>query len=133
MTDATLFEKLLLCIAITLLSGCGQMPASGDPSASPASAEPVLCIDKAQCDVYWQRAQAWVANNSGYRLQTVTDTIIETYGPLAARTGLAFRITKVPDDKEGARIYALPVCGNAFGCSPTPADALIAFKWFVRN
>jgi hypothetical protein len=83
--------------------------------------------------VYWQRAQAWVANNSEYRLQTVTDTIIETYGPLAVRRGLAFRITRVPDDKEGARIYVLPACSNAFGCSPTPTDAIIDFKRFVRN
>jgi hypothetical protein len=83
--------------------------------------------------VYWQRAQAWVANNSEYRLATVTDTILETYGPLAARTGLAFRITKVRDDKEGARIYVLPACSNAFGCSPTPAAAITDFKRFVRN
>jgi len=132
MTCVSLFAKRLY-IAATLLSGCGQMPAPGDPAANPASVEPLLCASKAQCDVYWQRAQAWVANNSAYRLQTVTDTVVETYGPLAARTGLAFRITKVPDDKEGARIYVLPACSNAFGCSPTPTDAIIAFKQFVRN
>ena len=98
-----------------------------------ASAEPVLCVGKAQCDIYWQRAQAWVANNSEYRLQTVTDTIIETQGPLVARTGLAFRVTRVPDDKDGARIYILTACGNAFGCSPTSSDAVTAFKRFVSN
>ena len=37
------------------------------------------------------------------------------------------------DDKEGARIYALPACSNVFGCSPTPADAVIAFRRFVLN
>jgi len=116
------------------LAGCAQTPVPGEPAASPASAEPVLCTSKAQCDVYWQRAQAWVANNSEYRLQTVTDTVIETYGPVATRRGWAYRITKVPDDnKEGARIYALPACSNVFGCSPAPTDAVIAFKHFVRN
>jgi len=59
--------------------------------------------------------------------------VIETHGPLATQRGLAFRITKVPDDREGARIYVLPVCGNAFGCSPTSADAVVAFKRFLRN
>jgi hypothetical protein len=126
MTNVSFFVKRL-CIAAALLSGCAQMPAPGE------AAEPLLCTNKAQCDVYWQRAQAWVANNSEYRLATVTDTILETYGPLAARTGLAFRITKVPDDKEGARIYVLPACSNAFGCSPTPAAAITDFKRFVRN
>jgi hypothetical protein len=124
--------RLLLCAVLAILSSCGQMPSS-EPGANPESAEPVLCINKTQCDVYWQRAQAWVANNSRYRLQTITDTVIETYGPLATQTGLAFRITKVPDDKDGARIYVLPVCSNVFACSPTPADAVIAFKQFVRN
>ena len=129
MTYASLFAKGL-CIVAALISGC-QMPAPG--GANPASAEPLLCTNKSQCEVYWQRAQAWVANNSEYRLQTVTDTIVETYGPLAGRTGLAFRITKVPDDKDGARIYLLPACANAFGCSPSSTDATAAFKRFVRN
>jgi hypothetical protein len=132
MTYVPSFAKRI-CIAAALLAGCSQMPTPGDLATNPSSAEPLLCTNKAQCDVYWQRAQAWVANNSLYRLQTVTDTVIETYGPEAARTGLAFRITKVPDDKDGARIYALPACSNAFGCSPTPTDAVIAFKRFVRN
>ena len=126
MTNVSFFATRL-CIAAALLSGCSQMPAPSE------AAEPVLCTSKAQCDVYWQRAQAWVANNSEYRLETVTDTVLETYGPLAGRTGLAFRITKVPDDKEGARIYVLPACSNAFGCSPTPAAAITDFKRFVRN
>ena len=126
MTNVSFFAKRF-GIAMALLSGCAPMPAPKE------AADPVLCTSKAQCDVFWQRAQAWVANNSEYRLETVTDTVLETYGPLAGRTGLAFRITKVPDDKEGARIYVLPACNNAFGCSPTPAAAITDFKWFVRN
>ena len=125
--------NLLLAVAAAGLSACVPMQFSDPATGNPASADPVLCIDKAQCDVYWQRAQAWVANNSEYRLQTVTDTILETFGPLAGRTGLAFRITKVPDDKGGARIFASPACGNVFGCSPTPTDAVVAFKRFVRS
>jgi len=93
----------------------------------------VLCVGKAQCDIYWQRAQAWVANNSEYRLQTVTDTIIETQGPTLGRTPLAFRVTRVPDDKDGARIFVLASCGNAVGCSPAPSDAVVAFKRFLNN
>ena len=133
MSYVSLRGKLLPCIAAALLPCCSQNPAQDAPAINPTSAQPLLCTNKGQCDLYWQRAQAWVANNSGYRLQTVTDTVIETYGPEATRTGLAFRVTKVPDDKEGARIYALPACGNVFGCSPAPADAVVAFKRFVRN
>jgi hypothetical protein len=123
-----------ICIVAALLAGCTtQMPMTTESGVNRASAEPVLCVDKSQCAIYWQRAQAWVANNSEYRLQTVTDTIIETQGPLAARTGLAFRITRVPDDKDGASIYILAACGSALGCSPTSSDAIVAFKRFVAN
>jgi hypothetical protein len=122
-----------LCVAAGLLSGCAQVPVATDPAVSSASAQPVLCVGKAQCEIYWQRAQAWVANNSEYRLQTVTDTVIETHGPLMARRGLAFRVTRVPDDKDGARIYVLAACGNAFGCSPASSDAVTAFKLFLTN
>ena len=133
MTRVSLSGNPKLLVALAVLTGCTQMPTPAELAANPATADPVLCIDKVQCDLYWQRAQAWVANNSEYRLQTVTDTVIETYGPVAPRRGLAFRITKVPDDKQGARIYALPACNNAFGCQPAPTDAVVAFKRFVRN
>jgi hypothetical protein len=122
-----------VCIVAGLLAGCGPMPMTTESTVNRASAEPVLCVGKAQCDIYWQRAQAWVANNSEYRLQTVTDTVIETQGPSVGRPALAFRITRVPDDKDGASIYILAVCGNTLGCSPTSADAVTAFKRFVSN
>lgn len=121
-----------LCIVAGLLSGCGPMPTANEPMGT-ASADPVLCVGKPQCDIYWQRAQAWVANNSEYRVQTVTDTVIETQGPQPARTGWAFRVTRVPDDKDGARIYILATCANAFGCSPASSDTVTAFKRFVTN
>ena len=127
-----LSSGLLLCAAVATLSSCSQVRFS-DSTASPESAEPVLCANKAQCDVYWQRAQAWVANNSQYRLHTTTDAVIETDGPVPTQTGLAFRITKVPDNTGGARIYAVSACSNVFGCSPTPTEAVAAFKRFVRN
>ena len=63
-----------LFTAAVVVSGCVQTPIAVEPPA--ASAQPVLCVDRSQCDVYWQRAQAWVANNSVYRLQTVTAIFI---------------------------------------------------------
>jgi hypothetical protein len=122
-----------VCIVAGLLSGCSEMPIPNEPNAGPTPVKPVLCVAKAQCDNYWQRAQAWVANNSEYGLETVTDTVIETHGPVAGRPGLAFRVTRVPDTKDGGRIFIIAACANAFGCSPAPADALVAFRRFVTN
>jgi hypothetical protein len=120
-------------MVVGVLAGCVQVPVVSNPAAAPESAKPLLCVGKAQCDIFWRRAQAWVANNSEYRLQTVTDTVIETDGPAVGRTGLAYRVTRVPDDKDGARIYVLASCSNAFGCSPEPSTAVQAFKLFVAN
>jgi hypothetical protein len=122
-----------LCISVAVLAGCTQVQLVSNPAAAPESEKPVLCVGKSQCDVFWQRAQAWVANNSEYRLQTITDTVIETQGPMVGRAGLAYRVTRVPDHKDGARIYVLASCNNAFGCSPEPSTAVAAFKRFVVN
>ena len=116
-----------------VLVGCTEVPVVSNPAAATESAKPVLCVSKSQCDVFWRRAQAWVANNSEYRLQTVTDTVIETHGPTIGRTGLAYRVTRVPDAKDGAGIYVLASCSNAFGCSPEPSAAVASFKQFVIN
>jgi hypothetical protein len=122
-----------LCMSLAVLAGCAQVPVVSNPAAAPESEAPVLCVGKAQCDLLWQRAQAWVANNSEYRLQTVTDTVIETQGPMVGRTALAYRVTRIPDKKDGARIYVLASCSNAFGCSPEPSTAVAAFKRFLTN
>ena len=122
-----------LCMSVGVLAGCVQLPVVSNPAAATESAMPVLCVGKTQCDAFWQRAQAWVANHSEYRLQTITDTVLETQGPMVGRTGLAYRVTRVPDGKDGARIYVLASCSNAFGCSPEPSTAVAAFKRFVVN
>lgn len=124
-------HSLGICMTAAVLSACAQTPIAVEPPAT--SAQPVLCVNRSQCDVYWQRAQAWVANNSVYRLQTVTDTVLETAGPQPARTSLAFRVTRVPDNQEGARIYVMAACGNVVTCNPAPSDAVVAFKRFVVN
>ena len=122
-----------LGFAACLLSACAPMPISSETAAISPSTNVVLCVGKSQCDAYWQRAQAWVANNSQYRLQTVTDTVIETQGPTLARSALAFRVTRVPDNQDGARIYVLAACGNSFGCKPSAPEAVVAFKHFVTS
>jgi hypothetical protein len=122
-----------LCIVIGLFSGCAPVTISSDYGATSMSTNPVLCVGKAQCDTYWQRAQAWVVNNSEYRMQTVTDTVIETQAPALGRSALAFRVTRVPDDKDGARIVVIAACGNVFGCRPESSTAVTAFRHFVTN
>ena len=113
------------------LAACASAP--DEPANNPEAAAPVACIDKAQCDLYWQRAQAWIAANSRYRVQLVTDTVIQTYGPITGTFDLAYTVVKTPSSDGSGRIAVACACGNLFHCEPTRTEATIAFKRFVRG
>jgi hypothetical protein len=118
-------------MALTLMLGaCAITP--DNPAANVEASEPLLCADRGQCDIYWQRAQAWIGSNSFYKIQTVSDAIIQTFGPRPSGVDLAYTITRVPNRDGSGRIYVNPNCGNLIGCTPTRTEAVIAFKRFVR-
>lgn len=120
---------LLFVVALAACASTG-----GDDSRQVAPAmEPLGCVDRTQCDVYWQRAKAWISSNSYYRVQLSSDSVIETYGPLPGRMELAYRILKIPDGAGGARITVVAQCGNVFRCVPTATDAVVAFKRFTST
>jgi len=100
---------------------------------TPEAMAPLTCLNPAQCALYWQRAQAWVAESSAYRVQLSTDTVIQTYGPLVGRADMAYVITKIPRADGSADINIRAECDNVFRCSPELPDALISFKRFVRG
>ena len=113
------------------LAACASGP--DDPASNPEAAAPLACFSKAQCDLYWQRAQAWIAANSKYRVQHVTDTVIQTYGPIAATFDIAYPVVKTPSPDGSARIAIACACGNLIHCEPTKTEATTAFKRFVRG
>lgn len=113
------------------LAACASGP--DDPASNREAAAPLACFDKAQCDLYWQRAQAWIAANSRYRVQHVTDTVIQTYGPVTATFDLAYTVVKTPSADGSGRIAIACACGSLIHCEPTKTEATIAFKRFVRG
>jgi hypothetical protein len=123
--------SFFLTTLVVAAAGCAST-GGDDPRQSPEAMRELGCVDPAQCDLYWQRAQAWIASNSYYRMLLSTDSVIETYGPLAGRTELAYRVVKIPDGKGGARINVAAECGNVFRCDPTVTDAIVGFKRFTR-
>lgn len=120
----------LLCYTI-LLAGC----ATGSKltlEQQNAAKEPLLCSTKQDCDLMWQRAQAWVANNSHWRIQIATDTLIQTYGP-GNDAYSAYTITKELNKENGARIRVTAKCGNQFGCVPAQIDSIYFFKQYLTQ
>ena len=124
-------SNLSILLGTLVLAACASAP--DDPASNPEAAAPLACINKAQCDLYWQRAQAWIAANSAYRVQHVTDTVIQTYGPMGATFALAYTVVKTPSPDGSGRIAIACACGNLIRCEPTKTEATIAFKRFVRG
>ena len=128
--EGSLMTRLSSVLAL-LLSACATTGDS-DPSQLARALEPIGCVDRSQCETFWQRAKVWISSNSYYRVQLSSDSVIETYGPLAGRMELAFRVLKVPDGVGGARITVTAECGNVFKCTPMASDAILAFKRFTE-
>jgi hypothetical protein len=121
-----------LAILVLLLSACATTGSEDPRQVAAVAAEPIGCVDRAQCETFGQRAKVWISSNSYYRVQLSSDSVIETYGPLAGRMELAFRVLKVPDGVGGARITVTAECGNVFKCTPMASDAILAFKRFTE-
>ena len=119
-----------LITSALLLVGCATTP--DNPASNAEAVAPLICNSKEQCDLYWQRAQAYVAATSGYRIRLANDTVIETFGPFGSKVDIAFKVTKVPENNSAARIYVNAFCDNFIRCYPTRTDAIVGFKRFVK-
>lgn len=57
------------------LAGCVVQPPEPPPAIDPMA----VCYSKPQCDAMWSEAIVQIQNLSGMRLQTATETYIQTY------------------------------------------------------
>ncbi|SAK51472.1 hypothetical protein AWB82_01543 [Caballeronia glebae] len=118
-------------VSLALLSGCAQDQVSS--TTMEQATQPLTCMSRTECDAWWARAQVWVTNHSEYKLQTVTDSIIQTAGPSSGKRALAYQITKTPTNEGTATIGFAAHCDNPLGCQPNPWQAGADFKQFIKN
>ncbi|MGF6752883.1 hypothetical protein [Paraburkholderia sp. GAS334] len=125
-------KKALLALLCVLAAGCatsGQV----DPDTMQIATAPLTCVNKAECDLWWKRAQAWVTQVSTYGLQSESDTLIQTAGPDGGKRALAYQITKTENKDGTATIGFAAHCDSSLGCTPNPWEAGADFKRFVRG
>lgn len=108
-------------LAVVLLC-CATAP---DPDLIHRANREVICIVGPECDAAWGRAVASVYDVCGFKVQTQTDLLIETYGPERFNPRLACRINKVPMGDGRARILIVATCG-ASTCYPSELVARAA-------
>ena len=130
MRNRTSWTATIVVVAFSAALGGCATPV--DEATIAVAKKPLLCKDKAQCDLYWSRAQAWVASSSDYRIQNVTDTLITTYGPTGPLWRTAYQIVRVANVDGSARITIEPLC-SMYGCRPDANVASAAFKRYVVN
>jgi hypothetical protein len=127
-----LLAATLAAMSFALLAGCASQDQVSSTTMEQAT-QPLTCMSKAECDAWWARAQVWVTNHSEYKLQTVTNSIIQTAGPSSSKRALAYQVTMTPTNEATATIGFAAHCDHPLGCEPGPWQAGADFKQFVRN
>jgi hypothetical protein len=120
---------VVLCIAAAGCSTQGQV----NPDVMQIATTPLTCSTKAECDIWWQRAQIWVASHSKYAIESESDTLIQTGGPDGGKRALAYQITRTQNPDGTATIGFAAHCDGSLGCKPNPWEAGADFKEYVRG
>ena len=123
--------KYLSMATLIVASGCATGPKLTEAELKEAN-EPLICANKQQCDLYWQRAQVWVAEKSFYKIQLANDVIIQTYSPPADSMYMGYTIIKSPMSNGSAEIKFNPVCNSVFGCVGGIESTTLAFKKTIK-
>jgi hypothetical protein len=125
-------DLLAVLFLVSITAGCstrGQV----DPDVMQIATTPLTCSSKVECDVWWQRAQTWVTSHSKYKVETVTETLIQTAGPDGGKRALAYQITRAQNPDGTATIGFAAHCDGSMGCKPNPWEAGADFKEYVRG
>jgi hypothetical protein len=117
-----------------ILAGCATAP---DPIIEARRDEIrrtiPTCSTEKQCNVKWEAAQLWVVKNAGYKIQTATSVLIETYNASNSRVELAAQVTKEPLGGGRYRFNLRVRCDNIFRCYPNVLDAMLDFNRTING
>jgi uncharacterized protein YceK len=115
-----------------MLDGCATVTRQQHPDAQrQALATQPRCISQRQCEAAWSAAIDWVNHNCGVKIQSMTDSYVETYQWFD--TSLACRLTKDPDPRGGYSLNVTISCRNMIGCVPDVHEAERTFNAEVKG
>jgi hypothetical protein len=127
--DGRLFLGPLLAISAT--AGCVSACSTIAPQASAPSAS-INCRAGVDCDAKWSRAVNWIATNSRWKIESQSDTIVQTTDSRDGSLSPSFTVTKVATgDPSVYQIVFDGGCDNIFRCEPTVAESRARFLAFV--
>ncbi len=117
----------------SVIAGCGHSPTPRYSDADIAEFNaPIECTNTEECERLWRRAQAWVVEQSGFKVQIATNSIIQTFNAPSYSTGWAFTVVRSPISKTTERFVVSPSCGDAPLCRKSKYEMVAAFHATLR-
>jgi hypothetical protein len=116
---------------LTILTICFALAGCAHQSTPTAEApQPITCQAGPDCDAKWSRAVSMIANNAGWKIQTQTDSLIQTYNSTGGSTRPSYTVTKTAI---GNGLYEITLSGGCdnFVCTPTITESRAKFYDFV--
>lgn len=119
---------LVAIAAAALLSACGNMGTQEQRDEFRRTIP--ICDGADDCKAKWEAAQIWVVHHSGFKIQTATDVLIQTYSSGdSSDTRIQMQVTKEPLGGGRYQIAIALGCNNLFGCGgSSPAELGLAFN-----
>lgn len=119
-------QRIIVATLILLLTGCATNQATLAKRAEFERTIPT-CSGGEDCTAKWEAAQLWVVHNAGYKIQTSTSVLIETYSPHNTKS-IGVQVTKEPLGGGKYKILANIWCDSLIGCNPDVWDAAMNFN-----
>lgn len=125
-------KNYVLGAALTLLlSGCvSQAQRAKDQEEMNASVP--SCQTEKQCKVQWEAAATWVSQHCGMKIQTSSDSLIQTFNSLPDSPTTSCTVTKVQGPGHAQAFQIRVGCANIFGCVPSSKEMVIAFGTAIK-
>ena len=96
-------------------------------------AEPLECKGVVECGRLWRKAQAWVVQNAGYKIQSATDAYLQTYNAQSYSSNWAMQLTRMPIGPDTERINLDPSCGPTPLCKEDSSLIIARFRRQMRQ
>lgn len=130
-------KQVLIILSCLTITSCALEPTQSEVEELSQQARvrdtiPTCEIEK-ECQNKWDAAQVWVSQNSGYKIQTASSAIIETYNSTDGSTALAMKVLKEPLGSGKYRFVLSAGCANLFGCDKRPIDVIQRFNDYING
>ena len=119
-------------IASSVLFGCATSPEMQAKQAEFRRTIPT-CSGTEDCNAKWEAAQLWVVRNAGWKIQTQSSVLIETYNAVGSSPRIAVRVTKEPLGGGKYQFIVNVWCDNIFGCQPDSWGAALDFNRHIAS